>query len=80
MTAVTLDVAVPAMVAVMRGRWIGRLCLGRRRTLWLSRLRGECWNYGYKKRRRRGQQEESKTTFHWQFSQEESPVRILNHR
>jgi hypothetical protein len=48
MMAVALHVAVPAMVAVMRGGLIGRLRLGgrrRRRTIWLSRLRGGHWNY-----------------------------------
>jgi len=40
MMAVALDVAVPAMVAVMRGCLIGRLRLGRRRAVWLNRLPG----------------------------------------
>jgi hypothetical protein len=40
MMAVTLDVAVPPMVAIMRGRLVTRLPLGGSRTILLSRLPG----------------------------------------
>ncbi len=36
----TFDSAVPAMVAVVRGRLIGRLRLGGRRSILWSRLHG----------------------------------------
>src|SRR6266550_3872906 len=60
MMVVRLAIAVPAMMAIMRGCLVGRLRLNRTRTILRSRLQGGSLLHGDKKR----QQEESNESLH----------------
>jgi hypothetical protein len=60
MVVVRLAIAVPTMMAIMRGCLVGRLRLNRTRTILRSRLQGGSLLHGDKKR----QQEESNESLH----------------
>jgi len=64
MMVVRLAIAVPAMVAIMRGCLVGRLRLNRTRTILRSRLQGGSLVHGDKERQRERQQEESNESLH----------------
>ncbi|PYU85566.1 MAG: hypothetical protein DMG50_00805 [Acidobacteria bacterium] len=64
MMVVRLAIAVPAMVAIMRGCLVGRLRLNRTRTILRGRLQGGSLVHGDKERQHERQQEESNESLH----------------